>query len=46
MLTHQDKVQNETDLDLFKKFKVQYPEIRIGKTTFKKIKPFYVRQNR
>ena len=40
---HQDKVQDETDLDLYKKFKVQNPNVRIGKTTFKKIKPFYTR---
>ena len=41
--THQDMVQNETDLDLFKQFKQEFPQIVMGPTTFKKIKPFYIR---
>lgn len=36
-------VQDETDKDLFKKFKAENPLVSIEFRTFRKIKPFYVR---
>ena len=41
--SNQYKVQNDADLELFQKFKIKHPNISIGRTTFKKIKPFFIR---
>ena len=43
---HQYQVQNATKEELFRKFKLEHPNMKIGITTFTKIKPFYVRASK
>ena len=43
MYTHQYHVQNGTNDELFQKFRSENQDVRIGFTSFKSIKPFYVR---
>ena len=40
---HAYMVQCATDKEIFKQFQKEYPDVRIGFTTFCKLKSFYVR---
>jgi hypothetical protein len=42
--SHQYQVQDATQDELFRNFKEEHPGIKIGLTTFVKLKPFYVRK--